>query len=253
MTSAGLVRRGLVQGRLLAKIDAGASKAVGSLIRDDDLDGILRKAIGAGESIEDVARRLNKSRRMIRWHIERLVLTPLPGDKTRINPEQLRTLYVEERRTAQEIADITGWSKTTIRRSLCESGTLMRSRGSGSGSIGISAERLRGCPVLLRKTLTGPRSRQRLQRFVAVMSYPTLGEAAEALNLNGTALVRQFGHLEGEVEGKLFVRATRHHPMHLTPLGHELIRQALNSGVLDTSQVDRNRKPTAEELGTRVQ
>lgn len=249
-SSDGLVRRGLVEDRLLARIDAGATKAVAALIRDDDLDSMLRTAIGAGESIADMAGRFRKSRRMIRWHIDRLALTSLPRDKTRINPEQLRTLYVDERRTAEEIADMMGWSKTTIRRSLRESGTPMRNRGSGSGSIGVSADLLLRCPGLLKKTLTGPRSRQRLQRFVAVMSYPTLGKAAEALDLNETALIRQFGHLEGEVGGRLFVRANRRHPMELTPLGQELKLQALSTGVLATIPSGSGLQPSTKEWGS---
>lgn len=122
-----LIMRGLIEPRLISQIAEGAVKSVGALIPgSDSFEAELRRLLDRGESVERMAIALNRSRRMILHHLSRLGLPPPQGHKAALGAEELRDMYLVQRRTAQEIAKATGWDKNTIRRLLLVSGVKPR-------------------------------------------------------------------------------------------------------------------------------
>jgi hypothetical protein len=78
-------------------------------------------------------------------------------------------------------------------------------------------------PIILRPTLTNGEARERLRRFAAAASYPTLTAAANALRLQLSPLSTQIRRLEHDLGGLLLERTQRSHPMRLTSLGTKVI------------------------------
>lgn len=246
-----LAGRGLIDPRLVLRAHSGTAKSVGALLAKDNLETSIKRAFASGASIEEMAKSFRKSTSMIRWHLERLGLPPSPGDNIRFDSERLERMYLTQRRTLPEIAQKTGWSTTTVRNVLVDTGVSRRSRGSHSGSIGVEAELLETAPALLRSALTDPWSRQRLERFVAISSFPTMGEAVRVRQLNLPALSRQLKRLEADVGGLLLIRAKGHQPMRVTALGRKLKRQAHKYGVIPdatatVSKATKERQATLE-------
>ncbi|MFC9429584.1 LysR family transcriptional regulator [Streptomyces sp. NPDC056987] len=79
---------------------------------------------------------------------------------------------------------------------------------------------------MLRKALTSPYARQRLSRFLAARSYPTLTEAARDLGIHQSALVTQINRLEADLGQPLFERAERGTAMKLTRFGKRVVAAA---------------------------
>lgn len=78
-------------------------------------------------------------------------------------------------------------------------------------------------PALLRKALTTAFAWQRLERFAAASSYPTIGKAAKALSIHPSALVIQINRLERDLGKTLLERAERGRAMKLTPFGKRVV------------------------------
>jgi DNA-binding transcriptional LysR family regulator len=64
---------------------------------------------------------------------------------------------------------------------------------------------------------------QRLLRFASLADHPSLRAAGEALGIGCSQLVDQVRLLEEDLGGKLIIRGRPHRPMHLTPLGEQVI------------------------------
>lgn len=228
-----LIQRGLIEPRLIRQIEHRAVKSVRALIPEpDSFEARLRQSLDRGESVESMAVSLKKSRRMIIHHVSRLGLPRPQSDKAPLDPGRIRDMYVVQRRTAQEIADATGWARTTIRRILLLEGVTLRGVGGHSGRIGIDPERYSAFPALLKRALPGPQAKARLERFAVVSTYPTLDSAVSALGLNQPALVRQIKALERDVGGTLLTRAHGKRPMLLTELGSTLVELARGHGIV---------------------
>ncbi|MET9335942.1 LysR family transcriptional regulator [Streptomyces cellulosae] len=102
----------------------------------------------------------------------------------------------------------------------------LRPRGGASHHTALrTADEAEGHPAILRKALTGPYARQRLSRFLAARTYPTLTEAARDLGIHQSTLVIQINRLEADFGQPLLVRGRTRH-------GHETdsIRQARRRG-----------------------
>jgi hypothetical protein len=129
-----LIVRGLIEPRLISQIEHRTVKSVGALIPGpESFEARLRQSLDRGESVEGMAIALKRSRRMIIHHVSRLGLPPPAGHKAPLDAEGIRDLYLVQRRTAQEIADATGWDKNTIRRLLLLAGVPLRGIGVRSG------------------------------------------------------------------------------------------------------------------------
>jgi hypothetical protein len=178
-----------------------------------------------------MAAELHKSTRMIRRHIARLGL-PDPVNKVQVDPDEVRDMYLVQRLTSQEIADATGWNRFTIRRLLLLVGVPLRAPGSFTGRTGIDPGAYAEFPAILTKALQGYRGKDRLQRFAAISTYPSLDAAARCLGLDRPTLSGQIQTLERNVGGQLLMRADRWHPMRLTSLGRNLIEVAQEKGII---------------------
>lgn len=103
----------------------------------------------------------------------------------------------------------------------------LRPRGGGSHNAALrTADQATAAPVVLREALTSPHAWQRLERFVAALRYPTIGEAAKALGTTQPALTIQITHLERDLGQPLLERAERGRAMKATPFGKRVIAAA---------------------------
>lgn len=231
-----MISRGLVEPRLISQREQWVGKAIEALRPGtDSFEVRLRRSLDLGESVEDMARGLSKSARMIRHHIARLGCPPYPGNKVQLDPEKIREMYLVGRRTAREIAEVTGWDENTIGRRLRLAGVTLRGTGGGSARLGIDAYSYSKYPELLKKALRGPHAKARLQRFTMVSAYPTMAAAVRDLGLSQSALVRQIKALERDVGGELLARAHGKRAMQLTGLGSTLIGLGRESGLVTST------------------
>ncbi|MFG2329836.1 LysR family transcriptional regulator [Streptomyces sp. NPDC048604] len=100
----------------------------------------------------------------------------------------------------------------------------LRPRGGASHQTALrTADEAETLPAILRKALTSPYARQRLSRFLAARSYPTLTDAARDLGIHQSTLVIQINRLEADLGEPLFERAERGRAMKLTPFGEKVI------------------------------
>lgn len=86
----------------------------------------------------------------------------------------------------------------------------LRPRGGASHQTALrTVDEAEALPAVLRKALTSPYARQRLSRFVAARTYPTLTEAARDLGIHQSTLVIQINRLEADL-GLPLTSRTRH-------------------------------------------
>jgi hypothetical protein len=111
--------RGLVEPRLVRQTEQRVTKALEALRPGtDSLQASLRRSLDLGESVNDMAAELSKSVSMIRHHLARLGLAQHPGQRAQLDLDEVRDMYLVQRRTTWEIAEGVGWDKNTIRRLL---------------------------------------------------------------------------------------------------------------------------------------
>lgn len=227
------IGQGLVEPRLIRQMQKRTARTLEALRPgSDSFHARLRQSLDRGDTVKEMASNLNKSERMIRHHLARLALPTQPTAKIQLSLDEVRNMYVEQRLTLQEIADRTGWSRDAIRRLVLLSGAPLRSTGSFTGRRGIDPETFAEFPPLLKNALQGHHGKERLQRFAAISSYPTLNEAVRSLGLNQPSLSCQIRALERDVGGQLLMRAERGRPMHLTKLGRNLLEVAREKGIV---------------------
>jgi hypothetical protein len=164
-------------------------------------------------------------------HEPRFRVDPGPHHPKRIylvNLHWLREEYLTWGRSLTDIAAQIGCRSATLKRFATTQDIPPRARG---GATCIATGTISGHPAdlpnPLRLALHGQRARHRLQRFLDITSYPSLGQAAEALSLHQPTLTSQLHVLEGACGGQLLQRNPRPQPVGpLTPLGELLCRQA---------------------------
>jgi hypothetical protein len=228
-----MVKRGLVETMLIRQVQNGTTRTLEPLRPGtDSLQARLRQALDRGDSVKDMATSLKRSELMVRSHLARLALPTQPEGKIQLTFADLREMYVNQRLTQQEIADRTGWSKTTIRHLLLRSGVPLRGTGSSTGRRGIDPQKYAEFPALLKNALQSNHGKERLQRFAAISNYTSIAAAARSLGLNKQALRSQVNVLERCVGSKLVTRADTAHPMRLTSLGRSLLDVAEEKGLI---------------------
>ncbi|MFL4905531.1 LysR family transcriptional regulator [Streptomyces sp. MMS24-I2-30] len=135
--------------------------------------------------------------------------------------------YVHRRRTLPDLAGETGMSTANMARWAHTHNIPLRPRGGASHHTALRAsDRAADLPAILRKAFTGPYAGQRLSRFLAAQSYPTLTEAARDLGIQQTTLVTQINRLERDLGQPLLKRAERGTAMKLTPFGKRVVTAA---------------------------
>ncbi|MDT9692015.1 TniQ family protein [Streptomyces sp. P9(2023)] len=132
--------------------------------------------------------------------------------------------YVHRRRTLPDLAREAGMSTANMARWAHTHKIPLRPRGGASHQTALrTADEAEALPAILRKALTSPYARQRVSRFLAAQSYPTLTEAAQDLGIHPSALVIQINRLERDLGKALLERAERGRAMKLTPFGEKVI------------------------------
>ncbi|MGK4582079.1 LysR family transcriptional regulator [Kitasatospora sp. HPMI-4] len=135
--------------------------------------------------------------------------------------------YVHHRRTLPDLAQEKGMSTSNMARWARVHEVALRPRGGGSHAAALRiSDETAEMPSILKKALTSPYARQRLDRFLWAISYSTMSEAAAALGINQSALVAQINRLERDLGDPLLERAERGRPMKLTPAGQEVATAA---------------------------
>ncbi|MFE3499138.1 TniQ family protein [Kitasatospora sp. NPDC059160] len=128
--------------------------------------------------------------------------------------------YVHCRRTLADLAREKGMSTANMARWAHTHGIPLRPRGGGSHGAALRVpDETAQMPPIVRMALTSPYARQRLDRFLAAISYPTMSDAAVALGLSQSALVTQINRLERDLGHPLLERAVRGRPMKPTAFG----------------------------------
>jgi DNA-binding transcriptional LysR family regulator len=148
--------------------------------------------------------------------------TPRKHDE--IDRDWLFTEYVVNRRTLPDLAAEKGMSTMNMSRWAKTHGIPLRGRGGPSHTANIKATKAaQDAPEILQPALMQIGGAQRLSRFAAASSYPTVTAAAAALGLCQPVLHGQITRLQAALGGRLLQRAERGHPMTLTDLGTRVL------------------------------
>ncbi|MDG9728786.1 helix-turn-helix domain-containing protein [Streptomyces sp. DH41] len=135
--------------------------------------------------------------------------------------------YVHRRRTLPDLAREKGMSTANMARWAHAHNIPLRARGGASHDAALRArEQATRTPDILRGALSSSYGHQRLERFVAAVSYPTIGEAARALGTTQPTLTTQIIRLERDLGRPLLERAERGRGMKLTPFGRRVVDAA---------------------------
>ncbi|MFD3723355.1 LysR family transcriptional regulator [Streptomyces sp. NPDC058674] len=141
-----------------------------------------------------------------------------------IEREWLIEQYVVRRRTLPDLAREKGMSSANMARWAHTHNLPLRPRGGGSHDTALrTTDQAARTPVILRKALTSPYAWQRLERFLAALLYPTIGEAARSLGPKQPALSVQISRLERDLGQPLLERGRA---MRLTAFGEEVATAA---------------------------
>ncbi|WP_232837724.1 helix-turn-helix domain-containing protein [Streptomyces atratus] len=144
-----------------------------------------------------------------------------------VDQDWLIEQYVHRRRTLPDLARETGMSTANMGRWAHTHNIPLRPRGGASHHTALrTADEAEALPAVLRKALTGSFARQRLSRFLAARSYPTLTEPARDLGIRQSALVTQINRLEEDLGQPLFERAERGRAMKLPRFGKRVAAAA---------------------------
>jgi molybdenum-dependent DNA-binding transcriptional regulator ModE/AraC-like DNA-binding protein len=187
----------------------------------------LRKAIiEDGLSAREAARLFGVSRATTqqRCRVYNIPLADRTYPRHNIDPDILRSLYVDQRLTLHEVAEQVGMSPSNVSRILQANRVPLRGRGGASHRV---ARTPTDVPPLLAAALKGQYGRQRVQRFQHVAASRSLNQAAQRLGVSQATLTDQVQQLEQAVGGPLLNRNERtNHPHTLTALGQELLHEA---------------------------
>ncbi|WP_217131144.1 TniQ family protein [Streptomyces sp. AC558_RSS880] len=132
--------------------------------------------------------------------------------------------YVVRRRPLPDLAREQGMSRSNMARWARVHNIPLRRSGGASHRAALRTTQLAvHLPAILRNGLTSPFAWQRMRSFAAASSFPSMHEAARALNINRSTLVNQINQLEADLGQPLLERATRGRAMKLTSFGKRVI------------------------------
>lgn len=180
-------------------------------------------------SLRKIAARYNTSRQVVaalaRRH--RIPLRPpqREPDLGEVDRDWLYREYVDHQRALPELAIEKRMSTANMARWAHRHGIPLRGRGGSSHTATLAARKAaHSAPKLLQAALTGAGGAERLARFAAASTYPTVTAAAAALGLHQGVLQSQINRLATDLGGPLLTRAQRNHPMTTTVLGRRALR-----------------------------
>jgi hypothetical protein len=213
----------------------------------------IHQALLAGTPPSHVAKRLGLSTEHLRYVVRRhplpdttpriprgAVILPRPAGPAAAQPPHpprpgvhyvdltwLHDQYVTWKRPLGDIANEIGCKKSTLRNFAIKHHIPPRPASGGTTCFfhGAAPVHPAHLPDLLRHALTGPRARQRLDRFLRIAECRTLNQAADRLGCCPSTLSTQLATLERRCGGQLIRRIGRRLG-DLTPLGQQLQQQA---------------------------
>jgi transposase-like protein len=144
-----------------------------------------------------------------------------------IDVDWLAEQYLVRQRTIADIAAELGLAPRTVSWVTRRQG-LMRYSLTAGGSILNDGRRPFACAEWIRPAFSRRGALLRVQRFLALIEYPTYREAAKVLGINQTRLSNQVQQLERDLKVALLVRSNRsaNQPLRLTNSGHRFVRDA---------------------------
>jgi hypothetical protein len=142
-----------------------------------------------------------------------------------VDPDWLRTEYIDRRRTLPDIAAEVGTTPVNMARIARKNSIPLRDRGGTSHAASLTAPP--GLPEPLASAMLGQGGDQRVRRFQVFARTRSLNEAAGILRIEQTVISSQLDKLEQACGGQLLIRSPRtHRPQQLTDLARLLLRQA---------------------------
>ena len=157
-------------------------------------------------------------------------ITSRPGGRPAsitIDPDWLRTEYLDKRRTVPDIAAELSASPQRVRDKAREFGIPLRSRGGASHAAALhSSIDPDACPRRLLAAFQGQYAIERVRRFIVIVEQMSITRAARAVGTTQTALTFQLARLEADVGRQLIERARGHRPCKLTPAGRAFLKHA---------------------------
>lgn len=212
----------------------------------------------SGKRLEQIADETGISRHIISEIAAEAGYTLSPGRRRIVIDEQwLREQYLVKRRSFSDIAAECGVSETTITRCAREYGITARPPGITSHPQMVAKLAFTLHRDIRSAVERGLHGWQRLHRFQAVMTFPTIDTAANHLGIDQSTLVRQLQRLETDIGATLYHRATTTQDLHPTRRGTALLRAldhpdaqqhlafATKRGTRANDQLPRKEAPTA--------
>lgn len=143
-----------------------------------------------------------------------------PGLHPKIDVDRawLEVEYVHKRRTFPDIARELGASASAVGRAAQRFNISARPPGGGSRAVTLHPV-IRDAPEWTLPALQGDYALQRIRRFLAVIGYPSLRQAAVALGWQESVLWHQIARLEDSLGVQLFIRTHESKGLTLTPHG----------------------------------
>jgi DNA-binding transcriptional LysR family regulator len=156
-----------------------------------------------------------------------------------VDRDWLMEQYVVRRRTVPDLAREKGMSIANMARWAHTHEIPLRPRGGASHDTALRArETAASALAILRPAFTAAFGRQRLERFMAALPYPTLGAAAQALGTTQAVLSSQITRLERDLGQPLLERAERGRPMKPTAFGRRVATAAIAALAADPTRCD---------------
>lgn len=142
-----------------------------------------------------------------------------------VDPDWLRTEYVDRKRTLPAIATEVGMTPVNLARISRTHSIPLRRRGGASHAASLTVNP--GWPQPLADSVLGQSGTERVRRFQVYARHRSLTQAADALSVHQSVLTSQLGQLEIACGGQLIVRSARtQQSQSPTALGRLLLNQA---------------------------
>lgn len=142
-----------------------------------------------------------------------------------VDPDWLRTEYVDRKRTLPAIAAEVGMTAPNLARIARTHSIPLRRRGGASHAASLTVKP--GWPQPLAASVLGQSGTERVRRFQVYARHRSLTQAADALGVYQSVLTSQLAQLEVACGGQLIVRSARTQQSQCpTALGRLLLNQA---------------------------
>jgi hypothetical protein len=206
-----------------------------------------REYIVGGKRLRQIAAQTGLPTKLVAHHAHQAGITLFTGyEATPIDPDWLRRQYLNRRRSCTGIAAELGVHPMTVNRALHRHSIPIRPAGITSHPQMVRTLDPRLPRDIQRAVEGGLGGWQRLHRFQAAMTFPTIRAAANHLGIYQSALVRQLQRLERDLATQLYQRATPTQAMRPTRRGTTLLNALARPDVHTLLQAQPHRTNAAQ-------